>query len=159
MGCQEQQAGRQALGWHTDEGPEPLPGGAIADLVVVLDTDDKAVTGQVSARGAMATVTVATVAAIEDEGLLEQSGDILAAPVIDIVALAFAAQVGVQGMVKVVAPLRLQPVATTLRGPQQTYVIEIAFSDHVHLTATPAGYGRGGVLDVAENMARAEVID
>src|SRR5262249_52224793 len=144
MGCQEQQAGCQALGRCTDEGPKPLTGGAIADLVVVLDTDDKAVTRQVSARGAMATVTVAAVAASEDEGLLEQSGDSLAAPVIDVVALAFAAQVGVQGMVKVVAPLGIQPIATALRGPQQTHVIEIAFGDYVHLTATLAGHSSGG---------------
>ena len=81
--------------------------GAVADLIVVLDTDDEAVARQ-APPGSGCAVTAATmqaVAAIVNEGFFKQSWPIFVASIVGVITLPFPGQAGVHQMMEVITPL------------------------------------------------------
>src|SRR5690349_5211409 len=55
---------------------------------------------------------------------------------IEVIAAALSGNQGVQGVVKVVVPLRVQPIATLLACAHEAGVIQVAFGYQEHLPVT-----------------------
>ncbi len=57
-------------------------------------------------------------------------------------------------MMKIVAPLGVESVASRLRRIEQAHVVEIALGDHVHAAGRVAGrFVVGGLLDLRAGCA------
>ena len=113
-----EQAGRQARG-------DPVAGGPVADLVVVLQVAEEAVGGgaQHVHRPAVAAAAERRPAAVVEEHPGQRLGERRDRAEVAVVALPLAGERRVHGVVEVVAPLRGQPVPARLPGGDQPGVV------------------------------------
>src|SRR5205823_6484468 len=115
--------GRQALGGRRKQGAEPVATGPIADLVMVLNADREPVAGEAARGCAVPPVAVPAVAAVEEKCPFQHLGEVFSPPIILVVAALFTRQMGMDDMVEVVAPLRVQTITATLRRHKQAHVV------------------------------------
>src|SRR5690606_1171727 len=101
-----------------------LAAGAVADLVVVLEVAEERVAGHAGRRAAVRAAAERRVAAGIDPGAAQRRGDVGERAEVGVVAVALATEYGVQRVMEVVAPLRVEPVATALARPQQARIVE-----------------------------------
>src|SRR5579884_2856490 len=104
---------------------ESVTFGAISYLIVVLQISKKAPRGQAIYRTPMNAITVCRVNAVVDEDGLERFCQVRHAAEIGIVAVAVSCKQRKDGMVKIIAPLRVHAVATSLRRADQAWVVEV----------------------------------
>src|SRR5205085_8667000 len=95
-------AGRQV-----HELTQPLPEQTVAHLVVVLDTHHELTSLDVPWEVAVTTAAEGRVVASVDERALERRGEVRKAAEVPVVATALARQQRVDGVVEVIAPLRV----------------------------------------------------
>src|SRR5215813_11156195 len=107
----------------------PLALGSIADLIVSLRIAEKTMTGKSARRSAMAPAAKSRMASIVDKRASKSFGQISDGTKVGVVAKPLAGKNGVQGVVKIVAPLGRNAVTTDFPRPRDTRVVEIAFSD------------------------------
>ena len=141
---------------------EPVAGRPVADLVVVLQVGDEPVAGDPAGVDRRAVVAAAE-AATRCRRAGTPGSCTCASPVepggreVGVVALVLAGQRGVQAVVDVVVPLRVQPVAAAVAGRDQPRVVEVRLGDQrqrpaevrgqrldLDRSSAPAGAWRGG---------------
>jgi hypothetical protein len=112
---------------------EPVAGGAVADLVVVLQVGDQSRAGDAGGvdRGAVAAPPERGPGAL----VQEPAGEHVREPVearlgeVAVVALGLAGEHGVQAVVDVVGPLGVEAVAAALPGGDHPRVVEVGLGD------------------------------
>ena len=62
MGCEKQQACRQALRRLRDQRAQPFAGGAVSDLIMVLNADDETIAWKIGAGGPVTTAAMRAIA-------------------------------------------------------------------------------------------------
>ncbi len=138
---------------------EPVALGAVADLIVILQADDEAIAGQTLRRSAVLAVAVPAVVPGVQKWLLQHLGQLLGLAVVLVVALRLAGQIGVDGVMEVVAPLAIQAVTAPLGREQQARIVEVALGDDGERAAAARGHLVGRLLHGPQDVAGAEVVD
>ncbi len=131
IGRQEGGCRGQFQALEGDQGAEALAVEAVAHLVVVLVEDQKAGGADIPGGGTPAVLAVAGIFAGVDEAVgigLGQVGDVA---VILIVAVGFAGEQAVQGMVKIVIPVHVQLKAALLAAADEAGVVEVGLRHEV----------------------------
>ena len=90
--------------------------GAVAHLIVVLQVAEEAMAGEAGGRPAVAAAAEARVAAVVDEGAREGLREVGQRAEVRVVPGALAGEHGVQGVVEIVAPLRVEAIAAESRA-------------------------------------------
>src|SRR6185437_6558879 len=153
---QQHQTGGEPLFRGTNQRGEAIAVRPIADVIVVLDADDEAITGQIFIRSAPAPVAVGTVNAIEMKGVFQHTVETLDIAEIAILAMPFAGEVGMKRVVKIFVPFGIESVSAILRRTYHAHVIHQTFRDDMY---RPADTRVGDLLDFAKQMTRARVMD
>ena len=135
MGCKKQQACRQALRRWRDQRAQPFAGGTVSDLIMVLNGDDETIAGKSGVGTPVTTVAMRAVASVQDECILQQLRKLFRRSIVLIISLSFAGEGDMHEMMKIVAPLRVDPIAALLRRKQKADIIEIAFGHDVDLAS------------------------
>ncbi len=113
----------------------------IADLVVVLGEDHKLLREIEPRTAPVPALPVARVLAGVRVALPPHFCELGQAAVVAVIALLFPRQKDVQRVMKIVAPLRIEPVASQPAGKDVAGHVEIAFGDEMKVA--PVGRGRG----------------
>ena len=111
---------------------EPLTQSPVSYLVVVLNADDKPISGQVRGWASVATATKRRVPSVIHEAAGENLRDGADAAKILKVALPFASQRRMHRVVKIVGPLCIQPVTSSIPALDVSGIIGIAFRDEMY---------------------------
>src|SRR6185295_10718925 len=129
----------------------------VADLVVVLQVAEEAVTGHTGRRAPVTTLPEARVLTGVDPGAGEGGGELSQAAEVGVVAGPLAGEDGVQRVVEVVAPLRVEAVAADGGLANDPRVVEVALRDHEQITTERAGELRDARAQRFEEMGRGGV--
>ncbi len=104
----------------------PLSPGPVPDLIVVLQIGEKFVAGHVPDRPPMSPAPEGRIAPVVDEYLLEGLGEIGQRSEVFIISVALSGEHGVQGVVEIVAPLGVHPVAAGLARLNDAGIVQVA---------------------------------
>jgi hypothetical protein len=148
--CGEHETGGDFEAPVTDEMTPALPLGAVTDLIVVLQIAEGAVAREAGGRPAVPTVTKARVAAVVDERVCKGLRQVGQRAKVLLMPGAFAGEHGVQGVVKVVAPLCREAVAADFGRPHHPRVVQVALGDE-HGVASELGRER---LDFSRQLLK-----
>ena len=94
-----------------------------------------------------------------NEGLAVGLRQLLQSAEILIVAVPLPGQDGMQSVVKIVAPLRVQPITANRRLTDQSRVVEIAFGDEIERPALALSTSSNCFGQFRQNMPRAKIVD
>src|SRR5437667_237120 len=104
---------------------------AVADLIVVLSEDDEFHRRDFARRVPMPALPIYRIPAGVDEAFSKSLGHMLEAAEIDVIALALFGQQCMKRVMEVIVPLGVEPVASELRMPDETSIIQGAFGNGV----------------------------
>src|SRR5690606_21894922 len=121
--------------------------GPVADLVVVLQAGDEPVAGDAGVGAAVGAAAEAGVAAVVQDAPGEHFGERGQSGEVGVVAVGFAADRGVQGVVDVVVPLGGHAEPAGVEGAHHARVVQVGFGDQ---RQWPADGARQGVHFVGE---------
>src|ERR1700733_14450612 len=135
----EDKAGGDLRTVEADDLLEAIAGGAIADLIVVLDEADKVMHGEAVHRASVPAVAILRERAVVDEDAGERLGKIFEGAEVVVVALALLdVQDGEERVVEVVAPLRVHAVSAGFAWGYNAGIVEVALGDE-HEAASEDG--------------------
>jgi hypothetical protein len=152
-GDHQRDGGTHAIG--VGQGRDALTLGAVADLVVVLQTAHQPPSGKAAQRRAHRAPARGreTLAAIHEAAAVG-GGDVGQPPEVGVVRVGLVGQRHVQRVVQLVGPHRVHAVAAGRARGEHTGVVAIALSDQRGRIAAPDGGVIGGVAQLRENVAR-----
>ena len=156
---QQDRGGQELQGLEGQQGRGALAEQAVADLVVILAEHHEALEGQVGGGVPVASAAVRRVPPVVDEAIPVGFDQILEAAEILVVPLPFPGEQGVQGVMKVVGPLGLQPQAAGLRGADDPGVVEVALGDQGQRPPQLPGQGLGASGKLPEKGDGAAVVE
>ncbi|MCY1235688.1 hypothetical protein D9M72_483130 [compost metagenome] len=153
-GRQSQPAVGQRLG-------KSVAGGAVADLVVVLAAHHQGCgVHQPGVNGPpVVPAAEAGVAAVVEEPVAQHLGQGAQRIEVAVVPLRLAADVHVDGVVEVVAPLALQSVPVDVAGVQQAGVVEVRLRDHGDRAAGFRGHSVAQGTELLQEVDRPLVLE
>ena len=148
---------RELQSLEADQTAQALAQHAVSHLVVVLGEDHKPVGGNQSGRIAVPAPAISRVLAGVHKALGKGLRQLLDAPEVAVVPVPLARQQGVEGAVEVVVPLRIQPEAAELRGPDHAHVVQVALRDQIHPAVQPLGKRAHRVAEFGQKRPRAQI--
>jgi hypothetical protein len=122
-GGQERHARGQFQGLQGDQPAQALAPEAVSHLVVVLGKDHEALGRNVPGRGPVPPLPVGRILPGINEPLAPGLGQLCQAAEIFIIAASLAGEQGVQRVVEIVVPVRVQIAAPQFPGPEQAHVV------------------------------------
>lgn len=108
---------------------------------MVLQVAEEAVPRQPGGGPSVRAAAEGGVAAVIDKGLLEGLGEISERAEIRVVAIPLPSQHGVQGMVEVIAPLRVEAIPPDFRGPHNAGIVQVTLRDEDQVAPEVRGEG------------------
>jgi hypothetical protein len=126
---------------------------------VVLEIAEEARAGEPGCGTPVAPPAVSGVAAGVDERRAKRLREVLERPEVLVVAVALAREHGVEGVVEVVAPLRVGAVAARLAPPDEARVVQVALEDHPERAAERRGERPDARRDLFEEVDGRRVDD
>ena len=114
---------------------ETLAGGTIANLIVVLRVRDEARSRQVARVASDGTFPMPRVLTCVHECLEQRCTNLVRAAEVLVITLLLTGEQGVQRVVKIVVPLRIQAVPSPLALAHEARVIAVALGDHPEVAA------------------------
>ena len=157
QGEQQRRGGLACL--ERGEVGQPVPGRAVADLVVVLQAGHEAVVGHVRGGRADGAAPVGGPAPRVQQAVAQHGGQVAQPRVVDVVGGVLAGQRGVQDVVGVVEPLGVEPVPADLGGADQPRVLQVGLGHDPDQPAAPAALGVHGVGELGQQVGRRLVHD
>ena len=119
---------------------------------MVLNADDETIAGKIGVGATVTTAAMRAIAPVQDECLLQKSRKLFWRPIVLIISLSLAVECNMHEMMKIVAPLRVDPIAAPLRRKQKADIVEIAFGHDEDLAASSSRNRVRRVLNVLQNM-------
>jgi hypothetical protein len=92
MRRKQEQACGQTLARTCNQRAESFAGGAVADLIMVLNADDETVAGKAGGGATVAAVTMCAIGAVEDERLLQELRKVCRSSIVFVVSLSLAGE-------------------------------------------------------------------
>src|SRR6266850_4428457 len=135
MRRQQQKRSRQLSLPTRGKFSEPLPKGAIAYLIVVLQANHISRQRHVGRGGAARAFPEVEIFSLEYKTLVERAHDLLRLAEILVIALALAGQESVHALVKIIAPQGIETVTAAARRTHQLGIVLIRLADHADLAS------------------------
>src|SRR5271168_2685868 len=109
--------------------------GTIADLVMVLHKPDETKSGEAYDLATVVSSSIFRIVAIVNEDAAQRLGQVGKRPKVRIVPLALTGDHGKQCVMKIIAPLSIQTIATRLFRFDDARIVQITFSDQHEMLA------------------------
>jgi hypothetical protein len=109
--------------------------GAVADLIVILRAHHQLIRPDAARRPAVMALSMHRILALIDVTFAQRLGQVLETAEIGVIPGRLAGEEAMHGVVKVIAPMGVQPQAALRDGPDQARIVEVALGNHDQVAA------------------------